>query len=167
MRSDRRTAFERFCHDEYAGVVRAAYLVTGDRQEALDLAQEAFARAYERWRAVSGYQEPAAWVRRVAINLAISWRRHERVRASTPVPRRDDVLQQPDLPDPELLEALHALTAAQRAVIVLRFYADRSIEDVARDLHKRPGTVRALTSQALTRLRRTIHNDEVHDDVTI
>src|SRR5437764_9012619 len=144
MRPDRRTAFERFCHDEYAGVVRVAYLVAGDREEALDLAQEAFARAYERWRTVSGYDQPGAWVRRVVINLAISWRRHQHVRSTAPHQRGDDTMIQPQLADPELLAALRELTPAQRAVVVLRYYADRSIEETARDLHKRPGTVRAL-----------------------
>src|SRR5712691_8521349 len=154
MSSDRRRSFDQFCRDEYARVVRAAYLITADREEALDVAQEAFAKAYERWRSVSGYDVPVAWVQRVAINLAISWRRRQRVRAlALRTRRREDDSVQPEIPDAELLSALRRLTPAQRAVIVLRYYADRSIEDVAHDLGKRPGTVRALTSQALARLR--------------
>src|SRR6266498_1717126 len=46
VRGDRREAFEQLCRDEYAALVRTAYLITGDREEALDLAQEALARAY-------------------------------------------------------------------------------------------------------------------------
>src|SRR6266571_445137 len=58
------------CCEEYAAVVRAAHLITGDREEAADVAQEAFAQAYERWRSVSGLHSPGAWVQRVATNLA-------------------------------------------------------------------------------------------------
>src|ERR1051325_6008772 len=84
MRDERREAFERLCRDEYARVVRTAYLITGDREEALDVAQEAFARAYERWRTVSRVDRPGAWVTRVAANLAISWRRRQSLRRREP-----------------------------------------------------------------------------------
>ncbi len=80
MRDERREAFERLCRDEYAHVVRTAYLITGNREEALDVAQEAFARAYEHWRTVSRMDRPGAWVTRVAANLAITWRRRQRPR---------------------------------------------------------------------------------------
>jgi RNA polymerase sigma-70 factor, ECF subfamily len=161
--NDREAGFERLCRDEYAAVVRAAWLITGDREEAVDIAQEAFARAYERWRQVARLDRPAAWLQRVAGNLALSWRRRQRVRsrahrAPTPPPLAET------LPDPDLMRALDRLTPAQRAVIVLRYLCDQSIEDVARALGKRPGTVRALTSQGLGRLRDALPTEEVFSD---
>jgi hypothetical protein len=111
-------------------VVRGAYLITGDREEAADVAQEAFARAYERWRTVSRLDRPGAWVQRVATNLAISWRRRQRVRArfrdAGPTPTRAE----PDV-DTDLMAALRSLSPSQRAAVVLRFFADQSVEETA------------------------------------
>jgi DNA-directed RNA polymerase specialized sigma24 family protein len=96
----------------------------------------------------------------VAANLAVSWWRRLRVRRSRSLPA-DAVVEPPSVPDPALAEALRQLSPAQRTAVVLRFYADRSVEDVADLLGKRPGTVRALTSQGVARLRVLLHE---HDD---
>jgi RNA polymerase sigma-70 factor (sigma-E family) len=156
--------FEALCREEYAAVVRTAWLITGDREEAVDIAQETFVRAYERWRQVAQLDRPGGWLTRVAANLALSWRRGQRVRRRAhrplpaPPPASDSAV------DPELLRALDGLTPAQRAVIVLRYLCDLSVDDVARTLGKRPGTVRALTSQALDRLRNVLDSEEVRLD---
>jgi RNA polymerase sigma-70 factor (sigma-E family) len=157
-------AFEELCSNEYLRVVRTAFLITGDREEARDLAQEAFVRAYERWDVVSQLDDPAAWLQRVVGNLALSWRRRQKYRKFSRV--QPEVVDEPAWggPDPELMLALRALTPAQRTVIILRYYADQSSEDVAKALHKRPGTVRALTSQALQKLRQCLLEAEVHDE---
>ena len=161
MNEERRQAFEALWREDYARVFRTAVLVTGDRQEAADVTQEAFARAYERWRTVSRAERPGAWVQRVAVNLALTWRRRQRLRAretsaqigaGSPV---DD-----ELPDPDVFAALRALPPQQRAAVVLRHWLDLSIEETARTLGKRPGTVKALTSQGLANLRRKLTDPE-------
>jgi RNA polymerase sigma-70 factor (sigma-E family) len=158
--SDQREAFEELWRREYPRVLRTVYLVTGDIHEAADVTQEAFIRAYERAGSVLRLDKPGAWVQRVAINLAISWRRHRGRAQRAPVPLPQGL--ESEAADPELMSALRALPPAQRAVIALRFYADQSVEDVARALHKRPGTVKALTHQAVTRLRELLREVE-HD----
>jgi RNA polymerase sigma-70 factor (ECF subfamily) len=65
--------FEALCRRHYRDVVRTAYLITGDASEAVDLAQEAFARAYEHWDRVSALDRPEAWLHRVVANLSRSW----------------------------------------------------------------------------------------------
>jgi RNA polymerase sigma-70 factor (ECF subfamily) len=165
VREDQRAAFDRLCRDEYHVVVRSTYLITGDRQEALDLAQEAFARAYERWRSVTQLDRPGAWVQRVAINLALSWRRRLRVARQGTAPREEWV-DPPAASDDGLMRALGALTPAQRTVVVLRFCLDQSVEEVGRALGKRPGTVRALTAQGIARLRQSLFPEEYLDDIT-
>ena len=144
--------FDRFCREHQSSVVRTVFLITGDRQEAEDLAQEAFARAFERWKTVSALDRPEAWVQRVAANLAVSWWRRTIFRRRTAIPR-PGVLAPPELLDPELRDAFLQPSPAQRTAVVLRIYADRSIEEVAEALGKRPGTVRALTAQGVARLR--------------
>ena len=158
MRRDERDAFERLCREEHANLVRTAWLITGDREEAMDLAQEAFARAYARWRTVSGLDRPGAWLTRVVVNLAISWRRRRAVvgRVQLPLtmsaPPADEMVTWAD--DPVIL-ALRQLPPAQRTAVVLRYFVDLSVEEAARVLGKRPSTIRALTSQAVSRLRAT------------
>ena len=57
--------FEELCRREYSGLVRTGYLMTHDREEALDLAQEALARAFARWGTVSHLDRPDLWLHRV------------------------------------------------------------------------------------------------------
>jgi RNA polymerase sigma factor (sigma-70 family) len=155
--------FEEMCHHHYAEVVRVAFLVTGDRQEALDVAQETFARAYERWGQVSTMDSPVGWLMRVATNLSLSHRRRAVRRApSLPPPESTDDAHG----DPAVLSALASLTPSQRAAVVLRFYLDLSIGETARMLRKRPGTIRALTSQGVARLRQLLGDSwlEVRDE---
>jgi hypothetical protein len=68
--------FDALYEARYGDVVAMVHALTGDVAEAQDLAQEAFCRAWQRWKSVSTYEEPLAWIRRVAANLAVSrWRR--------------------------------------------------------------------------------------------
>ncbi len=165
MWDEQREAFERFCREEYPSVVRTAYLITGDREEALDVAQEAFARAYQRWRHVSKMNSAGGWVTRVAANLAISWRRRQRLgRREVGDPGAVLAALDPEPVGDDVMAALATLTPAQRAVVVLRFFADQSVEQTATALGKRPGTVRALTSQAMSRLREFFDVEEANDD---
>jgi DNA-directed RNA polymerase specialized sigma24 family protein len=144
-------SFERLCHEHYDRLARVVFLIVGSRQEALDITQETFARAYEHWTQVQRMENPEGWLYRVGTNLAISWRRRS-LRRLRPV-GASNAVPAPEVPDPTLALALFRLTPGQRAVVVLRFYLDLSVDATARSLGKRPGTVRALTSQAMTRLR--------------
>lgn len=144
-------------------MTRTAYLITGDREEAVDIAQEALARAYERWRTVSQLDRPGAWLQRVAGNLAISWRRRQRYVSRNALEVEDRADRLAPGSDLDLMEALQFLSPAQRAVVVLRYYADQPIDQVAKALNKAPGTVRALASQGLARLREFLR-EEVDDD---
>jgi RNA polymerase sigma factor (sigma-70 family) len=156
------SSFEEMCRRHYTEVVRVAFLVTGDGQEALDVAQETFARAYERWGQVSTMENPVGWLMRVATNLSLSHRRWSLRRAPPSAHEPATDVQG----DPGVSAALATLTPSQRAAVVLRFYLDLSIEDTARTLGKRPGTVRALTSQGVARLREQLGDSwmEVRDE---
>jgi RNA polymerase sigma factor (sigma-70 family) len=143
--------FASFYEEHRADVFRTAYLITTDHEEARDLTQETFARAFQHWEVVSKHERPGAWLQTVVGRSAISWRRRQAVRSRFVSP--DEVVITADPDEPTVLRALRSLTAAQRTVLVLRFYADNSVEEVSRILKKRPGTVKALTSQALARIR--------------
>ncbi|WP_229076682.1 SigE family RNA polymerase sigma factor [Actinoplanes sp. DH11] len=148
--------FTAFVVDRGPALVRVAYALTGDQQTAEDLVQVALAKAYARWSRISGDPEP--YVRRILYNDRVSfWRRQSR--------RRE--LLMADLPDHgghgghdhdtalrlALRQALLTLPPRQRAVLVLRYLEDRSVEETAAVLGCRPGTVASQAARALAKLR--------------
>lgn len=118
--------FSAFAASRWAGLVRLAYGLTGDRWTAEDLAQATLARAYVSWRRVSRADDPDAYVRRIMIN--VSNRRFRKHRVSEhPGTIPESATDGPaDLIGDRtaLLGALRALPPRQRAVVVLRYWAD-------------------------------------------
>jgi RNA polymerase sigma-70 factor (ECF subfamily) len=119
------------------------YTYFGDRQEAQDVVQEAFCRALARWSRVSRYDDPVAWVRRVAWNLATSrWRRMRTALAFSRRQRPDHV----DGPGPDrvaLVAALATLPPAQRRAMVLHYLADLPVAQIAAEEGVAEGTVKS------------------------
>ncbi len=154
-----REAFDAYVRERWAPLLRTATLLTGDRHAAEDLVQETLVRAAQHWARV----EPAtadAYVRRILYTRSVDawrWRRHQ----PDPVDRaeHDAVASQvgagADAVDTRLTlaEALARLTPRQRAVLVARFYEDRTETDAARVLGCSVSTVKSQTRHALERLR--------------
>lgn len=137
----------------HARLVAVVASVTGDVTEAEDCVQEAFARAMPRWRRIAGYDDPEAWIRQVAINLARSrWRRAVRgAQLHREAARPGDVA--PLSPDHvALLAALKQLPEEQRDAIVLHYLVDRPVDEIAARQGVAVGTVKAR----LSRGRRTL-----------
>jgi RNA polymerase sigma-70 factor (sigma-E family) len=132
---------------------RVAYRLLGDRSDAEEIAQEALARAYVRWRKVADHDEP--WVARVATNLAIGrWRKRKPTivfedELGTPTPGPDALA----LERVGLIEAIARLPRRQREAVSLRYLADLSEREVAAAMHTTVGTVKQHTYRALARLR--------------
>jgi RNA polymerase sigma-70 factor (sigma-E family) len=140
-----------------AASVRLAYLLTGDRALAEDIAQDAFLRVVGR---LGHLRDPGAfdaYLRRAVVNLA---RNHHRRRAierrflssstaaeSVPAPERQVVDRH------AIVAALGRLSERQRAAIVLRYYEDLSEDAIAQVLRCRPATVRSLVSRGVQLLR--------------
>jgi RNA polymerase sigma-70 factor (ECF subfamily) len=127
---------------------RVAYRILGDREDAAEVAQEALARAYARWRTVAGHDEP--WVARVATNLAISrWRRRRPALPLIDAAVHDrDVLERLGL-----VAALQQLPRRQREVLVLRYLADLPEREVAAAMGTTVGAVKQLAHRATMRVR--------------
>lgn len=142
-------AFERLRRRAYT----VAYRLLGNDADAQEVAAEALARAYGRWRSVRDHAEP--WVVTVATNLALDRGR----RAGRALRHRAEIAVPPGTIDPyaeerlDLQQALRALPQRQREVVALRFLADMSVEDVAAVLGLSVGTVKSHTSRGLQRLR--------------
>jgi RNA polymerase sigma-70 factor (sigma-E family) len=151
--------FREFVRAQWTPLTRTAYLLTGDRGTAEDLAQAALEKVHRRWNRVRSVENPAAYARRTLVNTAISWRRRRRV-AEVPL-LATDAATVPDAYDrvadrDVVLAALRGLPKRTRAVLVLRYYEDLSEADTAEVLHCSLGTVKSLASRGLARLRQQL-----------
>lgn len=144
--------FEQLYASQFPGLVVQLYAYFGDRQEALDVVQEAFCRALARWSTVSRYDDPVAWVRRVAWNLATSrWRR---TRTAVRALRRQRV-EPVAGPEPDrvaLVAALATLPRQQRRAVVLHYLADLPVSEIAEREGVAAGTVKSWLHRARTAL---------------
>ncbi len=137
------TDFTGFYHAHFADTVTLVYSFTADMPAAQDVAQEAFARAWQRWPDVSGYDNPLAWVRRVSINLANSrWRRLRTARSFLERQREEyEAELNPD--HVAVVAALRKLPRNHREAIAMHYLADMPIDEVARHLDAPLGTVKS------------------------
>jgi RNA polymerase sigma-70 factor (sigma-E family) len=153
--------FDEFVRSRTASLLRAAYLLTGDQYLAEDLVQSALARTHVAWRGLHHSGNAEAYTRKVMYHLQVSWWRRRRVPESVtghaPEPRDTESHDIADgmVAQVMLRRALDRLTPKQRAVLVLRFFEDRSEAETAEILGVSAGTIKSQTAKALTRLRST------------
>ncbi|MFE2583549.1 SigE family RNA polymerase sigma factor [Streptomyces sp. NPDC059378] len=162
MRQVRAQEYAEFAAARAGHLYRSACLLTaGDTHLAEDLVQDTLGRLYTRWGRVSRADNPAAYAQTVLTRTFLA---HQRRRSSTE--RAMDVL--PDradgtLADPSLrltlMSALGTLPAKDRAVIVLRYWEDRSIQETADAMNASSAAVRTRCTRALGRLRELLGED--------
>jgi RNA polymerase sigma factor (sigma-70 family) len=162
---DEERDFECFFRARFSSIARTVFLIVHDAPLAEDLASEAFLTAYRRWSSLEAVDHPDAWVRKVAVRLAIRHHgrerarpRLERVAAGAPVESVDL------LPDPDLAAALARLPRMQHAAVVLFYYEDRPVAEIALLLQVSESTVKQHLMRARTRLAREL-GEEVPDAV--
>ncbi|MET7403445.1 sigma-70 family RNA polymerase sigma factor [Dactylosporangium sp. NPDC005572] len=135
---------------------RGAYLMCGDWHLADDLVSEAVIRLHRHWGKVRLAGNADAYAQKVLARCWLNerrrgWRRRERVDADPPSPEyrmEDRIVDR--LP---LADLLRSLGPRQRAVLILRFYLDHSVEETADILGVAPGTVKSQAARALEQLR--------------
>jgi RNA polymerase sigma-70 factor (ECF subfamily) len=156
--------FEEFYQANYGRLVALVAAMTGDRGEAEDVAQEAFSRALSRWNRLGGYDLPEAWLRKVALRIAVDSSR--RVRRTVLVAARVAAQRPRPAPLPEdglgftgLGRALRRLPASHRQVLVLHYIADLPVDQIARECGIPPGTVKARLAAGRRRLERELSDD--------
>lgn len=150
-------AFERFVREHTPALFGTALLLTGNRLEAEELLQDTLARLYPKWARVMAAESPIAYVRRSVVNRYVSLKR-------SPESRTESNWEVPDCWDgTDLGEAvatsrtvwqlLGALPPKQRAAVVMRYFDDVPVADVARALGVRPASVRSLVSRGIAAMR--------------
>jgi RNA polymerase sigma-70 factor (sigma-E family) len=146
--------FSEFVQAAWPALYRTAYLLVGERGLAEDLVQTTLAKTYVSWGRVRDRGAAGVYARTVLVNTASSWFRRRSWSnevATSDLPDRPVVL--PDSDRPMVVAALRSLPPRQRAVVVLRFYEDLSVEQTAAALGINAGTVKSQTSHAMTKLR--------------
>lgn len=144
------TDYAAFFRAEYAAVTRTAYLVLHDRDAAEDVAQDAFAQLYAHWAKISAYERPDAWVRRIAIRLAV--RAASRQRFLGTLIGRLEAPHTHSGADLDLAAAIRRLPPQQRAAVALHYYEDRPLAEVAQILSCSQATARVHVFKARRRL---------------
>ena len=125
-------AFEALFVSHFPSVVRTVFYIVQDRAVAEEITQDAFIKLLTKWQKVSTYDRPDMWVRRVAIRQAQRERHRDRHRAelersTAPV----NLVHEPTMSDPQVLEAVRSLAPTQRAIVVLFYYEDRPMDEIA------------------------------------
>lgn len=147
-----------FAEAEAGWLLRCAYLLTGQRQAAEDLTQETLLKVWRSWGRVAKADDRRGYVARVMLNTYRSTARKRRVTEVSDV----DGTRAPSAPTDQLTSiddadlvwrGLQVVSARQRAVLVLRYWADMEDADIAAVLRCRRSTVRSLASRGLDALR--------------
>ncbi len=139
-----RWSFAELYEREYRPVVGLAYALTGSRAVAEELAQDAFTAAYRNWAQVSGYDQPATWVRRVLVNASRSWgrRRGAELRALTRLRNRRPLAAELAEADHEFWAAVRRLPTRQSQAVALHYLEDRPVGEIAEILGVSIGSVK-------------------------
>ena len=144
-----------FCRAEYPRLVGLLGLYTGDRRIGEELAQETLARVWRNWPKVHHLERPDAWAQRVGINLANSHLR--RVLAERRARRRmlpvDELIDRRSDDVLAVRAAVSALPRRQREAVVLHYYLDLELTDVAERMGSTVPGVKSLLHRAVRQLR--------------
>jgi len=140
--------FASLYREQYGPMVRLAYLLTDSNAIAEELVQDAFVRVYQRWAHVDN---APAYLRRAVVNACRSHHRRRFLERRNPAEPPPPV----ELPEPDgMWELLAELPPRRRAALVLRFYEDLQVRDIAVALGCSPGTVKSLIHRGLAQLRK-------------
>jgi RNA polymerase sigma factor (sigma-70 family) len=145
--------FERLFRDEFPGIARTVLLICHDHHRAEEITQDAFVQTLRHWDKVRGLERPGAWVRKVAVRLAVkSVRRDSRRRAAERLARAPGAGSGGGARDEVLMAAVRGLPPQQRAAVVLFYLEDRPLAEIAEILGCAPATARVHVHRARARL---------------
>ncbi|MFD3700137.1 SigE family RNA polymerase sigma factor [Streptomyces sp. NPDC058646] len=158
MRQGRRDGFREFAAGRSGHLYRSACLLaSGDTHLAEDLVQETLGRMYLLWGRISRIDNPAAYAQTVLVRAFLTHQRRrsagERPVGEFPEPGATAAVGTDPALRLTLLEALGRLAPKDRAVLVLRYWEDRSVEETADAMNVSSAAVRTRTSRALARVR--------------
>ena len=160
MKASDEQAFREYVTARMPALLRTAYLLCGDWHRAEDIVSTAIVKLYTAWHRANRAEHIDAYVRQIVVRVWLDerrrpWRR-EHATATLPELQIEHALDTTAVRRADLQHLLARMPSRQRAVLVLRFYDDLSIEQTAEILGCSIGAVKTLTSRALTTIRRLL-----------
>jgi RNA polymerase sigma-70 factor, ECF subfamily len=163
----RREAFDEIVVRHRRAVYRVCYRFAGNHEDATDLAQESFLRAYRALRNFKGDAAVGTWLHRIAVNLSLNAVSSRARRGETSDDRAEPVAPEPDAMSRVLSgeraervrEAIGRLPPRQRATLILRVYQEMPHQEIADVLGSSVGAVKANFFHALNNLKRLLGGD--------
>lgn len=154
--------FERFVAHRGQALWRAAWLLTGDPHHAEDLVQTALSKCFTRYDDIGGDEDFEAYVRTTIYRTFVSWWRRMSWRNESPSETVAETVTEEPLSSLriDIMRALDGLPRMQRAVLVLQYLEDRSIDDIATLLGVTSGTVKTHSYRGRTALRGSVHLED-------
>lgn len=161
MRKEDRLEYEWLFRAAYPRIRRTVVSILRNQESAEDVTQEAFLKLLQHWRKVKSLEQPDAWVRRVAIRLAVRHARREASRRSVETDTSPSPTPEPDV---DLDRAIADLSPMQRAAVVMYYLDDQPVAEIARVLVVSESTVKQHLYRARSRLA-VVLGEEVAEDV--
>jgi RNA polymerase sigma-70 factor, ECF subfamily len=154
--------FDRLYEETYPRLFGTLVTLLRDRAAAEDCVQEAYLRAFRAWARWRPDAPAEAWLHRIAINVAVSYRRKERLRSAAAMLRRQPVEESvpPELGDPDLLAELRQLPPKQAAALVLRYVHGYSNREIAHSLGVPERTIASRLAAARSKLQERLADEE-------
>ncbi|WP_347405261.1 SigE family RNA polymerase sigma factor [Asanoa sp. WMMD1127] len=153
-------SFEEFYAAHFQSLTIQLYAYTRDLAGAQDVVQEAFCRALARWQRLTDYDDPSAWVRRVAWNLATSRWRRTRTAALFARQQRPEHVAEPSPDRVALARALATLKPDHRRAVILHYLADLPIAEIARQENVSDNTVKSWLHRGRAALAAQLREEE-------
>jgi RNA polymerase sigma-70 factor (ECF subfamily) len=155
------SSFEEFFGDHHGDLFAAMWMITRDRHEAEEIAQDAFLRVWERWDRIADMDDPEGYLYRTAMNVFRSRKRRasvalRRLGRTTPP---DDLLEAVERRE-ILVRALSTLTPRERAAVVLTDVLGFSSDEAGKSLGIKPVTVRVLAARGRGRMQQEAVDDD-------
>lgn len=144
----------------YPALYRLAFAHMKNPDDAMDIVQESVYRAIHKAGEVRSAEAIGSWLRRIVVNTALdTLRRQKRETSSDSLPETG---QEDRYPDTDVLSALNALEPRERAVVVLRFFEDQKLQDIAGILDVNLNTVKTILYRSLKKLKAELTKGESH-----
>ncbi len=152
--------YQEFASARAGQLFRVAYLMCGDWHEAQDLVQVVLAKLYSSWHRIHSNESVDAYARKTLLHTYLS---HRRLRRNSEIPIAEFAESRAPGDNPELrlvlLEALASLPPRNRAVMVLRYLDDHSVEAVAAMLDTTPSAIKSICNRSIRQLRALLGDD--------
>ena len=163
MQTDERRDYEQVFRASFASIMRTVFLIVHDQGAAEEVTQDAFVKLLAKWGSVAAYDRPEAWVRKVAVRMAVRHVGREARRRIKEATAQSVPQAAAAIPDHDVASAVQQLAPMQRAVVVLHYFEDRPVLEIARTLQVSESTVKQHLFRARARLAQTL-GEEVGSD---